>query len=270
MSVIFQHKHFSALEPGRRTAVTACRIAITFFFDFTSQIYPITIDACTLSEKLAIGRGRTPGRNDFERMTTSKRERRCRSASVLHVNFAAGRVKDDRVRVTCNRHCYSSNARTTVTRTGRVDGKGGELPSLSAGSSCYLFWEKCAPTAPVHAALLRRRQVFEASRRRAIKPRHLSGARRNNHAHGRLSREPRTHYAHLLLLHRRATRDPLPPIHSWRHTLFTRLPSPLIHASAPRRPIIIYRYIVLLFWYVTREWLRNIYKELDGNKIYIR
>lgn len=36
---------------------------------------------------------------------------------------------------------------------------------LSTGSACYLFWKKCAPATPVHAALLRPSQVFRAATR---------------------------------------------------------------------------------------------------------
>lgn len=53
------------------------------------------------------------------------------------------------------------------TRTGRGGGrreKRRESPLLSAGSACYLFWKKCAPATPAHAALLHRGQVFQASR----------------------------------------------------------------------------------------------------------
>lgn len=95
-------------------------------------------------------------------------------------------------------HCYTSIARTG--RGGREGKrKNRELPLLSAGSACYLFWKKCAPATPAHAALLHRGQVFQASppRERTATSPERSPKRSHSRAQNATppSREPRTHCA---------------------------------------------------------------------------
>lgn len=94
-------EHFSALSsPGSSHRGHRASVSRSHFLRFA--VSGISNSLCAreyfLSEKLATGRirGRRNG-DDLETATTSKRrERRCRSASVLHVNLAADRTKNRR------------------------------------------------------------------------------------------------------------------------------------------------------------------------------
>jgi len=101
-----------------------------------------------------------------------------------------------------------------------------ESPLLSAGSACYLFWKKCAPATPAHAALLHRGQVFQASRH--AKRAATSPERSPKRSRSRETASPIVTWAApptTSVSPRRASRGPTTrgQFHSWGHALFISL-----------------------------------------------